>query len=127
MSRILKLVPHIAPKVGDMPAHAEWGDGAHYAAGVELPAMVGIIQVAMRGKVVTGDHCTYLHPTRRYIKKHCGFHILKVELAVWSHFILMQSHGQINLELVQASRLTFLFTSPWVRSVPGQHILYYRL
>src|SRR6266699_3401269 len=62
MSRILKLVPYVAPEVGYMPAHAEWGDGAHYAAGVELPAMVGIIQVAMRGKVVTGDHDTFLHP-----------------------------------------------------------------
>ncbi len=62
MSRILKLIPYVAPEVGYMPAHTEWGDGAHYAAGVELPAMVGIIQVAVRGKVVAGDHDTFLHP-----------------------------------------------------------------
>jgi hypothetical protein len=62
MSSILKLVPYVAPEVGYMPAHTEWGDGAHYAAGVELPAVVGIIQIAMRGKVITGDHDTFLRP-----------------------------------------------------------------
>jgi hypothetical protein len=99
MSRILKLIPYVAPEVRYMPAHAEWGDRAQYAARVELPAVIGIIKVAMRGKVVAGDHCTFLHPTCHDITKHCGFHMLTVEPAAWSHFMLLKPYGQMDLEL----------------------------
>lgn len=82
-----------------MPAHAEGCNRAKYTARIELPTVIGIIQVAVRSKVVVGNHSTFLHPTYRDMKERCGFHILTEEPAVWSYSMLMQPHGQIDLEL----------------------------
>ena len=80
MCRILELIQDIASQVRHMPSHAERWDGAENAARIKLPAVVGIIQVTMWGKVVAGDHYTFLHPTccctgRRY---RFGYSILRV-------------------------------------------------
>src|SRR6266436_7040492 len=63
MGSILELIQYVAPQIGHVPAHTEGGQGTQDAAGVEFPGVVGIIQVAMWGKVIAGDHCTFLHPT----------------------------------------------------------------
>src|SRR6266516_2532014 len=52
MSRIVKLVPHVASEVGHMPAHAKRGKRTENSTGVELPGVVGIIEVAVRRKIV---------------------------------------------------------------------------
>jgi hypothetical protein len=79
MSRILKLVPHITPEIGHVPAHAKRRKRTKHARRVELPGVMGIIKVAMRSKVVVGDHSTFLHPTYREMKERCRFYILTVE------------------------------------------------
>ena len=56
MCSILELVAYVAAKVGHMPAHAERSHRTQYATRVEFPGVIGIIQVAMRGEVVVGDH-----------------------------------------------------------------------
>src|SRR5579883_1174412 len=40
---IVKLVAHVAAKVGDMPAHSQRRQRTQDAAGIQLPGMVGII------------------------------------------------------------------------------------
>src|SRR5258708_18748682 len=84
MGSILELVQYIAPQVGHVPAHTKRGKRAQHAARVELPAVVGIIQVAMWGKVITGDHRTFLHPTccctgRRYRFDHSMLRVVAVK------------------------------------------------
>src|SRR5579885_2080094 len=56
MGGVLELVTDIAPQVGYMPAHAKRGQRTQHAAGVELPAMIGVIQISMRGEIVMRNH-----------------------------------------------------------------------
>jgi hypothetical protein len=53
----------------------------------------------MWSEVVVGDHSTFLHPTYHEMKEQRGFHILTIELTIWSHCKLMQPLGQMGLEL----------------------------
>src|SRR5581483_6175870 len=59
MGAILKLVVDIAAQVRHMPAHAERLHRAQHPARIELPRVVGIIQVPKRGKIVLRDHYAY--------------------------------------------------------------------
>src|SRR5215471_8054452 len=79
MSRILKLVPHITTEIGYVPAHAKRRKRTKHSRRVELPGVIWIIQVAVRCKVIVGDHSTFLHPTYREMKERCRFYILTVE------------------------------------------------
>src|SRR5437763_16739040 len=56
MCSILELVAYVAAKVGHMPAHSKGSHRTQYATRVEFPGVIGIIQVAMGGEVVVGDH-----------------------------------------------------------------------
>src|ERR1051326_1437056 len=56
MGSILELVACIAAEIGYMPTHSQRRQRTQHATGVEFPGVIGIIQVAMRGKIVVGDH-----------------------------------------------------------------------
>src|SRR5258708_6840198 len=62
MGRILELVQYVTPQVGQVPAHTKRGRRAQRETRVELPGVVGIVEVAMWSKVIDGDHRAYLHP-----------------------------------------------------------------
>ncbi len=100
MGSILELVQYVTPQVGHVPAHTKRGKRAQHATRVELPAVVGIIQVAMWSKVIAGDHRTYLHPTYYDIERSCHFRPGSfIIIVVWSHCMPMLLHGQLRLEL----------------------------
>ena len=63
VSRILKLVINIAPQVRHVPAHSQRSHRTQHPAGIEFPGVIGIIQVPMWGKIIVGDHRSFLHPT----------------------------------------------------------------
>src|SRR6266516_2056668 len=69
VSRILELVARIAAEIGHMPAHTQGSARTQHAAGIELPAMVGIIQVTVGGKIVVWNHQAILHPRLFYYQK----------------------------------------------------------
>ncbi len=60
MSRILKLVKHIAAKVGYVPAHAEGSQRTQYTTGVEFPGVIRVVKIAIRGEIVVRDHGTHI-------------------------------------------------------------------
>jgi hypothetical protein len=67
--------------------------------------MVGIIQVAVRGKVVTGDHDTFLHPLCCCTGRRWRF----ASALLWAvpaerHCMLMQICGQMNQEPGKSSQ-----------------------
>src|SRR5439155_27109680 len=57
---ILELVPYVTSHIRHVPAHAQRLQRTQNSARVEFPAMIGVIQVAMRGKIVVGNHCPLL-------------------------------------------------------------------
>src|SRR2546422_3137411 len=59
MSGILKLVMYIAAKVGYVPAHAKRLERTQYAAGVEFPGMIGVINIPIGGVIIMGNHRLY--------------------------------------------------------------------
>src|SRR5512135_591527 len=59
VSRILKLITRIAAQVRNMPAHAQWNPRAQHTAWIKLPAMIRIVQIAMRSKIILRNHCTF--------------------------------------------------------------------
>src|SRR6266566_5430416 len=63
MGGVLELVAYVASQVRYMPAHAQGSHRTQYATGIEFPGVIGIIQVAMWGEVVVGDHRALLHPS----------------------------------------------------------------
>ena len=56
MGGILKLVMHITSQVGHVPAHAKRGQRTQHSTRVDLPTMIGVVEVAVRGEVVVRDH-----------------------------------------------------------------------
>src|SRR6266566_6390453 len=62
MGCILKLVADVATEIGHVPTHSQRRQRTQYSAGIELPGMIGIIQIAVWGEVVVGDHRALLHP-----------------------------------------------------------------
>src|SRR5437660_9707910 len=56
MSGVLELVANIAPQVRHMPPHPQGRQRTQHAAGVELPAMIGVIQISMWGEIIMGNH-----------------------------------------------------------------------
>src|SRR6202048_1564777 len=60
MGCILKLIAHITAKVGDVPTHSQRRQRTQHSARIELPGMVGIIQIAVWGKIVMRNHCPLL-------------------------------------------------------------------
>src|SRR5947209_6443365 len=73
MSCILKLVADVATEIGHVPTHSQRRQRTQHSARIEFPGMIGIIQVAVWGKIVVGNHRTFLHPTCREVESYSSF------------------------------------------------------
>ncbi len=56
---VLKLVAHIRPQIRDMPAHAKRLHRTQHPARIELPAMIRVVQIPVRGEIVARNHALF--------------------------------------------------------------------
>src|ERR1700694_3915208 len=61
MSGILKLVIDIAAQIRDVPTHSQRLQRTQHSAGIEFPGMIGIVQIAVWGKIVMRNHKKLRH------------------------------------------------------------------
>src|SRR5579863_3080700 len=66
MRRILKLIQHIGTEIRHMPAHAKWRKRTQNPAGIDLPTVIGIVQITVRGKIIARNHTTN-HPLQKNV------------------------------------------------------------
>src|SRR5438105_15457499 len=60
MGCILKLVADVATEIGHVPTHSQRRQRTQHSTRIEFPGMVGIVQIAVWGKIVMRNHCPLL-------------------------------------------------------------------